>query len=622
MPGVRKVAAARRRKYDDVFPEYVRHGNVPLEAQDVMIRRAVISPDSFDEAAMTVEAVASTFSDVNRRDQRGAYVERLDPAGLDVSRLIGAPVLDGHRQASARDTIGVVTAYRTEGNALIVTIRLLQSDDVKPIVERIRQGVIRGVSVGYRVQRWADSIENKVRVRTAAAWSIFEVSAVPVPADPGATFRSENMPEDIIENEVRTEDTPAETRAQIRQIARAAGMTTEQADDMIDRDLSVTDARAEAFEAMRTRTRNTPRIRVVSPSSEDPAVIRTRRADALYARVSGTAPTDEARPFMAETLRDMARACVEAGGVSTRGMDADTLFRAAMHTTSDFPQLLTSTGNRTLMTAYTAAASPIKTTLARQTTLADFRPGTKLKLSDIGLLQRVTESGEIKHTTRGEASESYALDTYATMFALSRKALINDDLGAFRDWGATAGRMAAETEANLLVNMLLANPAMGEDGEDLFSAAHGNLASPGVSLGSAGDVAALSDARLAMRSMKALDGKTPINATPRYLVVGPELETAAEQVLATIYATTFSEANPFAGKLSLLVEPRITDESWYVFADPAVLPVLEYAYLSSAQGPQMSSREGWDVLGMEFRVVLDFGCGAVDWRGAYLNPGE
>ncbi len=585
---------------------------------DLMVRRAAITPESFDETEMTVEAVISTFSDVQRRDARGAYIERLDPSGLDTSRLVGAPVLDGHRQSSARDTIGVVTAFRTEENSLVATIRLLQSDDVKPIVERIRQGVIRGVSVGYRVQRWADSTspKDKARVRTAAAWSIFEVSAVPVPADPGATFRSETMEdEEVIE---RVEESPAETRAAIRQIARTAGMSAEQADDMIDRDLSVIEARAEAFEAMQTRSRQTPRIRVVNAANDDPAVMLTRRADALYARVSGEAPSDEARPYMNESLRDMARACVEAGGVSTRSMDADTLFRAAMHTTSDFPQLLTSTGNRTLVSAYQAAASPIKTALSRQTTLADFRPGTKLKLSDIGQLQKVSESGEIKHTSRGEASESYALDTYATQFAISRKALINDDLGAFRDWGQTAGRMAAETEANLLITLLLSNPTMGEDNTALFHADHGNLAGSGGAV----DVTALSAARLAMRGMKALDGETPINATPKFLLVGPELETTAEQVLAQIYAASSSDVNPFTGKLSLLVEPRITDASWYVFADPAVLPVLEYAYLSSAQGPQMASREGWDVLGMEFRVVLDFGCGAVDWRGAYRNPGE
>ena len=79
--------------------------------------------------------------------------------------------------------------------------------------------------------------------------------------------------------------------------------------------------------------------------------------------------------------------------------------------------------------------------------------------------------------------------------------------------------------------------------------------------------------------------------------------------------------NPFGGKLSLIVEPRLTGNGWYLFGDPSTAPVLEYAYLSSAQGPQLSSRDGWEVLGREFRVTLDFGAGATDHRGAYRNAG-
>lgn len=575
-----------------------------------LTRAAGFAPSSFNAEERTVDAVISTFADVIRRDGRGVFLERLDPAGLDLSGLIGAPLLDGHRTESARDVIGTVTGYRWEGEKLVAQIRLSQAPDAAPIIARIAEGTVRGVSIGYRVKRWEETTENNQRIRTAKEWEMFEVSAVPIGADRGARFRNGEafaMPTEP--DEIR------QTRAAIREIARSANLPADWADEQIDADATVTEARAAAFDAIQKRSAALPTIRV-GQSHEDPAAIMQRRSEALHCRVTGAKPSDAAKPYMAESLRDMARAAVEAAGTSTRGMDTDQLFRSAMHGTSDFPALLTSTGNRVLMDAYQVAQSPIRT-IARQTTLADFRPASRLKLSDVGQLQELSENGEIKHTTRGEAVESYSLKTYATQFSISRKALINDDLGAFRDWGATAGRMAAETEANVLVGLLLSNPTMGEDGAAMFHASHGNLAGTGGAL----SVATLDAARKSMRGRKGLDGKTPINATPRYLVVGPELETTAEQVLASIYAATISDVNPFGGKLSLLVEPRITGNRWYVFADPAALPCLEYAYLSSAQGPQMASREGWEVLGMEFRVVLDFGAGAVDWRGAYLNPG-
>lgn len=586
---------------------------------DLLTRRAPSRPTSLNRENRTVRVTVSTGAAV----QRPGYIEKLTLP--EPQTIVGKPVLNSHRQEGLDNLLGRVVAAGVDDAGLWADIRLSERADW--LLDEIEAGIVTSVSIGYRqgkATRSTDPVTGQP-VRTFTP-SVSEISFVNLGADEGATIRSNQVENDeITVDETATEtreDERVQTRAAIRQIARSVGMTSEQADDMVDRDLSITEARAEAFEAMQNRGRTTPRIRTAAPANDDPAVILTRRADALYARMSGEAPSDAARPYTNESLRDMARACVEATGTSTRAMDADQLFRAAMHTTSDFPQLLTSTGNRTLVAAYQAAQSPVKTTLARQSTMADFRPGTRLKLRDIGTLSKVSESGEITHTSRGEASESYALDTYATQFAISRKALINDDLGAFRDWGATAGRMAAETEANLLLSLLLGNPTMGEDNTALFHADHGNLASSGTSLGSAADVGALASARKALRGMKALDGVTPINATPKYLLVGPESETAAEQILAQIYAATYQDANPFTGRLTLLVEPRITDESWYVFADPAALPVLEYSYLSSAQGPQMASREGWDVLGMEFRVVLDFGCGAVDWRGAYLNPGD
>ena len=584
---------------------------MPLD--DLFTRRAAFRPTSLDRGNRTVRVTVSTGAAVQRR----GYIERLTLP--DPQTIVGLPVLNSHRQDGLDNLLGRVVAAGADDAGLWADVQISERADW--LLGEIEAGIVTSASIGYRQGKSTRSTDAATgqAVHTIVP-DITEISFVPVPADKGATIRSNQVENDEItvdENTTETRnDDRTQNRAAIRQIARAAGMTSEQADDMVDRELSITEARAEAFEAMQDRGRTTPRIRTAQREVTPHATVLQHRSAALYARVSGEAPTEEARPYMTESLRDMARACVEATGTSTRAMDPDQLFRAAMHTTSDFPQLLTSTGNRTLMSAYQAAQSPVKTTLARQSTLADFRPGTRLKLSDIGPLGKVSESGEIETTTRGEASESYALDTYATQFAISRKALINDDLGAFRDWGATAGRVAAETEANLLLSHLLSNPVMGEDGKALFHADHGNLAA-----GSALEVAALDAARKAMRGMKALDGKTPINATPKYLLVGPELETTAEQILAAIYAATVADANPFTGRLTLLVEPRITDSSFYIFADPAVLPVLEYSYLSSAQGPQMASREGWNTLGMEFRVVLDFGCGAVDWRGAYHNPG-
>lgn len=598
---------------------------------DLLTRRAELAPASFNAEAGTVACTWSTGATVHRRDAGGPFLEvlSLDPAHVDLSRLRGASVLDTHRNDSLARVLGVVTEAEVDGREGRATIKFSARPDVAPFRADVEAGVIRGVSVGYAVSEWREGrAANGARTRTATRWQPREISFVPVPADAGATVRSETLTtETAAPAEQAQQNDQVQNRAEvnrtIRELAGLARVEQSVTDGLIDRGATVEQARAEMFDALVQRGggQQIRHQRVdMGTSGDDPTYKRASMTEALVARITGAKPSEAARPYMNVRTVDMARQLLEARGERGLGMlGPDGVLERAMHTTGDFPQLLTGTGNRVLMQSYQAAASPLKA-LARQTTIADFRAKTSLKLSGVGKLLPVAEHGEIKSTTRGEAKESYRLTTFALMYSVSRNVLINDDLGGFGDWGTAAGRAAAETENAELLALLLANTGNGatmDDGQPLFTTARGNKAATGGAIG----VATLSAARQAMRGQKDLDGATPINVVPRTLLVGAELETAAEVQLATIAAATTGEVNPFAGRLQLAVEPRLAGTAWRIFADPAQAPVIEYAYLSSAQGPQLASREGWNTLGLELRCVLDFGCGLLDHRGAYLNPG-
>lgn len=579
-------------------------------AIDLETRRAAVQPTSLNTEERSVEVVLSAFADV----RRSYGIERLspDPSHWEIPDYV--PLIDGHRNGSFRDVLGQVRNIRFEGGRMIGTA-FVSNDEAWGAIER---GDVRNVSIGYAPQSYSDTREGGVKVRTLTKTALREASLVPIGADPHATVRNNPMePEVTTEEPEVTSGNEVTTRAEIRTICRTAGMTVEQADELIDRDATVIEARAAAFEHLNSRRP----IVTIGRSTEDPAVTRGLQAEALATTITGAEPSEGARQYRGLSLLDHARLRLTSAGernVGTLGTDA--LVTRAMATTSDFPILMNDAGNRVLLASYRAAESPLKR-VARQGNLPNFREGKFLRAGGIPNLREVTEAGEIKHVTTLEAGEGYKLKTYASIMSVSRQLIINDDFGVFGQWATNAGVAAANTEAELLSDLLLdgagAGPVMS-DGKRLFHVDHGNLAAPGA----APDVDELSDARLAMRRQTGLDGVSLVNATPKYLIVSADLETVGEKLLAELAANTVAEANPFAGKLTLLVEPRLPDGTWYVFADPASVPVLAYGYLSSAPGPQLASRDGWDVLGREFRVVLDFGAGALDWRGAYRNPGE
>jgi len=603
---------------------------------DLFIRRATLAPQSADAEARTVEAVWTTGAAVRRRDAAGAYLERLslDPSAVDLSRLIGASVLDAHRQSAVRDVLGTVRDARVDGRQGTAVLQFSARPEVEPIWQDVMAGILRHVSVGYTVERWRDDTDPATgeRVRTAVAWTPIEISLVPTPADPGATIRQggtmpeiENAPADARESPPADQiETRAAINAEIRSIARVAGLGTEFADGLIDNGATADEARRAAFEALAARgggNIRTEQVRVEAGDSHDDPAIRARHmGEALYARINPQHQLSEpARRYAYATCAEMARELLVLRGHSVTGLSPAALITRALHTTSDFPLIVGDTIGRTLRAAYTAAPAGVRR-LGRQTTARDFRTVNKIMLGEAPMLEKLDEHGEIRAGTMAEAKEAYKVETFARKIGVTRQVLVNDDLGAFADLARRLGQAAAETEARLLVNLLEGPSGNGptmSDGKALFHADHGNKAATGGAI--ADDT--LSAARLAMRSQTGLSGQ-PISASPRYLLVPPAQETVAEKWLATIAAAKAADVNPFSGSLSLVVEPRLSSATrWYVSADPGEIDGLEYAYLAGGEGPQVETKAGWDVDGVEIRVILDFGAGFIDWRGWYANEG-
>ena len=579
----------------------------------LLTRRADLAPASADRDARTVEVIWSTGAPVRRRDMAGPYVERLSlaPEAVDLSRLQGASVLDAHRQSAVRDVLGSVQSASVDGQRGTALIRFSARPEVEPLWQDVLSGILRHVSVGYSVEEWAETTENGARLLTAVRWTPHEISLVPTPADPGARIRMEtNMTDTTITPAPPETQTRTAINTEIRSIARIAGLDQSWIDGQIDAAVDADSARRAAFEALASRS--APTIRTEQ--------VRVEMGEALYARINPRHDLSEpARRYAYATPVDMAKELLTLRGESTMALSPATLVTRALHTTSDFPIILGNTVGRVLRDAYQAAPSGIRR-LGRQTSARDFRSVNKIMLGEAPLLEKLNEHGEIKAGTMAEAREAYKIETWAKKIGITRQVLVNDDLGAFSDLARRMGQGAAETEARILVTLLEANSGNGptlSDTKALFHLDHGNKAGTGAVISDT----TLSAARLALRTQKGIDGRI-IRVTPKNLLVPPALETVAEKWLATIAPATAADVNPFSGAMSLVVEPRLSSATrWYVTADPGEIDGLEFAYLSGNEGPQVESRSGWDVDGVEIRVILDFGAGFIDHRGWFQNAG-
>ena len=347
--------------------------------------------------------------------------------------------------------------------------------------------------------------------------------------------------------------------------------------------------------------------------------------DALTMRLSrpvtGAQPTEPARAFMQHSLVEMAAARLGQSRVPGNFGQREDMIRMAFHSTSDFPALFENALNRALAQRY-ALAQPTYRRIARQRSYADFRAHTTVRVGDFPELKPVNpEGGEIKAGTFSEAKETTKVEAYGVLVKLSRAMLVNDNLDGITQVLNDRGNAVARFEDKVFYAMMLGGtladgPTLLETTRQVFNTTDGTKAAAAAAI----TVVSLSAGRAAMRKQKTKDG-AELELAASILLVGPDKETEAQQIVAPIQAQQAGNVNPFSGTLSVVTTAKIIGNGWYLFADPGDAPVFEWGLLDGYTAPRFRMEDLFGVDGTALSLQHDFGCGAIDFRGGYKNAG-
>jgi outer membrane biosynthesis protein TonB len=330
--------------------------------------------------------------------------------------------------------------------------------------------------------------------------------------------------------------------------------------------------------------------------------------------------------------------CLNMEGVPAPSNFGNETIHAAFSTVS-LPGILSNVANKKLLQSYNAQPI-IATRLCSTGDLNDFKENDRFRLTDAGDLQPIGPDGEIKDGGLSEERATNQLDTYGKKFCLTRKMIINDDLGAFMKVPIAMGNRAARLIDQLFFRRLLKNPAQS-DGDALFSEAHHNI------LSGAESVLAAEGLRRAVQSFLDqvdADGQ-PINIEPRFLLVPTglkhtaiELTKGATLIIAGGDATSGTKPS-IRPALNSLVDENLTvvsspylanskydghsQNAWYLFGDPASVDTFEIGFLKGKRTPTVERGDtDYNTLGLWFRVYFDLGVREQDFRGMVKANGQ
>lgn len=554
--------------------------------------------------------------------------------------------------------VGHIEKVWLEDNRGKALVRFDTDEQSETIFQKVQSGTLQGVSVGYAINRYEvledeDTKSTNGRFNGPAYvvtdWEPLEISIVSVPADPtvGVGRSAEEIHTSIDTQEDNTrmdqeknlevqevKSAPVETgltqadlqKAMEQERKRTSEITAmfrdfdvEGADEVIVLGKSVEEAREMVMDQLRARNKGVS----VTMGEAESDKFRAAAQDAVL--MAAGIPVADAAPGAQElrgySMVEMARESLRRESVSTVNFgDNMELARAAINSTSTFPAIMSNLANKSVMVGFNEAETTYQIWAGKGSN-RDFKEAARVALSEAGTLELVPEGGQFKQDSFGEASARTKVATYGKLFSLTRQAIINDDLGLFSKIATKYGSAAKRLVNKMVYAQLTGNVKM-QDNVALFDTKHGNVAGTGEAL----SVKAIAKAITAMRRQKGITGEATLNITPKYLVVPPELEMTAYQIVnstAAVDGVNSGVANPYKGRFIVVADAELTDpDAWYLVADATQHDTIEVTYLNGVETPRLETRQGFDVDGIEYKVAFDCGVSALDFRGLYKNAGK
>ena len=554
--------------------------------------------------------------------------------------------------------VGHIEKVWLEDNRGKALVRFDTDEQSETIFQKVQSGTLQGVSVGYSIKRYEvldekDSVSSNGRFKgpdtyVVTDWEPLEISIVSVPADAtvGVGRSAEEIHTSIDTQEDNTrmdqektlevqevKSTPVETsltqadlqKAMEQERKRTSEITAlfrdfdvEGADEAIVMGVSVDEARAMVMDQLRARNKGVS----VTMGEAESDKFRAAAQDAVL--MAAGIPVADAAPGANElrghSLVELARESLQREGLQANFGDNMELARQAINSTSTFPAIMSNLANKSVMTGFNEAETTFQIWAGKGSN-RDFKEAARVALSEAGNLELVPEGGQFPHDSLGEASARTKVATYGKLFSLTRQAIINDDLGLFSKIATKYGSAAKRLVNKMVYAQLTGNVKM-QDNIALFDTKHGNVAGTGEAL----SVKAIAKAITAMRRQKGITGDATLNITPKYLVVPPELEMTAYQIVnstAAVDGVNSGVVNPYKGRFVVVADAELTDpDAWYLVADASQHDTIEVTYLNGVETPRLETRQGFDVDGIEYKVAFDCGVSALDFRGLYKNAGK